>query len=70
MDINELESYRLSDAVRFHDQLNPKIWGPDQHLLPEVRDRLRAIADDFREYLGIDLEVKDITVSGSNAAYS
>lgn len=71
MDINELETFRLSDAVKFHDRLNPKIWGADDHLLPEVRKKLMAIADDFREFLGIsDLEIKDITVSGSNAAYT
>jgi hypothetical protein len=70
MDINELETYRLSDAVKFHDRLNPALWGPGETMLPEVRDRLLAIADDFREFLGIDVEVKDITVSGSNAAYT
>ena len=71
MDINELEKYRLGDAVKFHQQLNPKLWGNDEHLLPEVQEKLRAIADDFREFLGIDdLRVKDITISGSNAAYT
>ena len=71
MDINELESYNLKDAVRFHNKLNPRLWGRDEHLLPEVREALLSIADDFREFLGVqDLEVKDITVSGSNAAYS
>ena len=70
MDINELETYRLSDAVKFHDRLNPALWGPGETMLPEVREKLLAIADDFREFLGIDVEVKDITVSGSNAAYT
>ena len=70
MDINELETYRLSDAVKFNDSLNPRLWGPDERLRPEVRERLLAIADDFRESLGIDVEVKDITISGSNAAYT
>ena len=70
MDLRELESFRLEDAVKFHDSLNPQIWGPDEHMLPAVRERLLAIADDFRESLGIDVEVKDITISGSNAAYT
>ena len=70
MDIKELQDYRLSDAVKFHTHLNPKIWGPDEHLLPEVREKLLAIAADFKEFLGLNLEVKDITISGSNAAYT
>ena len=70
MDIKELQDYRLSDAIKFHTHLNPRIWGPDEHLLPEVREKLLAIAADFKEFLGLDLEVKDITISGSNAAYT
>ena len=70
MDIKELEDYRLSDAVKFNLRLNPKIWGADEHLLPEVREKLMAIAADFKEFLGLDVEVTDITISGSNAAYT
>ena len=71
MHITELDSFKLSDAVKFHNRLNPKIWGRDEHLLPEVREKLTAIADNFREFLGVgDLDVRDITISGSNAAYS
>jgi len=70
MDINELESYRLSNAVKFHNELNPRLW-VNEKLRPEVREKLLAIADDFREFLGVDnLDIKDITVSGSNAAYT
>ena len=70
MDIKTLESFKLSDAVKFHDHLNPKLW-VGGHLQPEVKKQLIVIAEDFMEELGIDgLDVKDITVSGSNAAYS
>ena len=70
MDIKTLESFKLSDAIKFHDTLNPKLWR-NQHLRPEVKDQLILIAQDFLQELGIsDLDVKDITVSGSNAAYS
>jgi len=71
MNINELDSYNLADAVKFHRRLNPRIWGRDEHLLPEVCEKLLTIAADFQEFLGVeDLNVKDITISGSNAAYS
>ena len=70
MDINELESFKLSDAVDFHKELNPRLWD-DNKLDPEVRDQLLLIAEDFVEYLGIsNLKVRDVTISGSNAAYS
>ena len=71
MNITELDQYNLADAVKFHNRLNPKIWGADEQLLPEVRSKLMEIAADFQEFLGIsDLNVQDITLSGSNAAYS
>ena len=71
MNFHDLDNFNLADAVKFHNRLNPRIWGSDEHLLPEVREKLLAIAADFQEFLGVDdLKVQDITVSGSNAAYS
>jgi hypothetical protein len=70
MNLKELNSFKLSDAVTFHDKLNPKLWNGTK-LRPEVRDQLIKIAEDFLQELGVhDLDVKDITISGSNAAYS
>ncbi len=70
MNITELDSYNLEDAVKFNDQLNPAIWQGEK-MKPEVRERLLTIAEDFKEFLGLtDIEVKDITVSGSNAGYT
>jgi len=70
MNILELDSYNLADAVKFNKTLNPKIWAGET-MRPEVREKLLAIAEDFKEFLGLsDIEVKDITVSGSNANYS
>jgi len=70
MNIKELYSFKLSDAIAFHDKLNPKLF-VGQNLRPEVSKQLKIIANDFLTELGIrDLAVKDITISGSNAAYS
>ena len=70
MDIKELESFKLSDAVKFHNELNPKLWsGKDLH--DDVYNALAIIAKDFITELGLSgLNVEDITISGSNAAYS
>lgn len=70
MDIKDLESFRIADALKFNDELNPELW-VDGKLDPEVKNQLLLIAEDFISYLGIkDIDVKDITLSGSNAAYS
>lgn len=71
MDINELESFNLSDAVKFHNNLNPALWTEKGKLDPEVKAQLMIIAKDFISELGINsTKVEDITISGSNAAYT
>lgn len=52
------------------DQLNPRIWVGDR-LRPEVKERLIAIAQDFFESLELpDVELKDITFTGSLANFT
>ncbi len=70
MNLKEFDSFRLSDAITFHNELNPKLFRGNK-LIPLVKDQLVTIAQDFLEELGIhELDVRDITISGSNAAYS
>jgi hypothetical protein len=70
MHFRELENFSLKDVVHFHDELNQALFDGD-HLNPEVREQLLVIANDFMEHLGLpDIHVQDITLSGSNAAYS
>jgi len=69
MQLHELD-FDLGAAINFHDELNTKLF-EDNKLRPEVRKQLMVIADDFKEELEIpDSEVEDLTISGSNAAYS
>lgn len=61
---------KLSQAVVFHNTLNPALWR-DGQMLPDVRDKLMKIARDFQEFIGVEnFDLVDITVSGSNAAYT
>ena len=70
MQLNELDTFNLGDAVYFHDKLNPALYDGDQ-LNATVREQLLLIAEDFVDHLGINnLDIEDITISGSNAAYS
>ena len=70
MNLLEFDSFSLHDAVHFHDDLNPELFFGDK-LKPEIRDQLLLISEDFMVHLGINnVDVEDITLSGSNAAYS
>ena len=60
----------MSDAVTFHDELNPKLFIGNR-LRPDVEKQLKIIAEDFIEEMGLSsINIADITISGSNAAYS
>jgi hypothetical protein len=55
--------------IAHNTELNPKIWDGDQ-LNTEVRFQLLKIARHFAEFLKVEkLNLKDITISGSNASY-
>jgi predicted nucleotidyltransferase len=57
------------DIVTVNKRLNPKIWEGGE-LKPEVREKLLDIARVFKEFIGVDIKVIDITVTGSNANYT
>jgi len=57
------------NPVVYHDTLNPKLW-ENNTLIHEVRYKLMAIAMHFAKFLNVSkLNLRDITISGSNAAY-
>lgn len=64
-----LNEFSLSNAVVFHDELNPLLFDGIK-IKPNIRQALLSIAKDFKEYLNIPLNVVDITISGSNAAFT
>lgn len=71
MNLKELDSFNLSDAINLHTRLNPSLFDRDGVMWPDVSDALLAIADDFMEHLGVDtVNIKDIVLTGSNAAYT
>lgn len=67
---------RLSDIltesphlVTINTRLNPKLW-QQQQLRPEVKSKLMEIARAFEDFIGIDIDVIDYTITGSNANYT
>ena len=70
MKLTELDQYKLGDAIDFHKELNPGLFY-NEKMRPEVHEALMDIARDFKEFLGVgDIALVDITLSGSNAAYT
>ncbi len=67
MNLNEF--IEAINPVAHNETLNPKLWDGDT-LIPEVRFQLMKIARHFAEYLNVTkLNLKDITISGSNASF-
>lgn len=66
MKLNELKTRHI---VTVNRRLNPILW-EENDLKPEVRAKLLKIAMAFEEFIGIDLEVIDRTITGSNANYT
>jgi len=58
-----------ADIVTVNRRLNPKIWDGDT-LNIEVAAKLEDIARAFEEFIGVDLDVIDYTITGSNANYT
>jgi len=69
MHIKEVLLERRLQTVKVRKNLNPLIWeGGD--LKPEVHDKLLKIAEAFEEFVGVDLNVIDLTLTGSNANFT
>ena len=49
--------------------LNPKLW-KNQKLIPEVKEHLDRIVEEFLDHFDIDIIVDDINIIGSNAGYN
>jgi predicted nucleotidyltransferase len=56
-------------TYEFHDELNPAIW-TDKKLDTEIKDKLLEIATAFLETIDIEVDVEDVTLTGSLANYN
>jgi hypothetical protein len=63
------ELHEQSNVITINRRLNPKIWDGDR-LDPEVIAKLKDIAIAFEEFIGVDLDVIDYTITGSSANYT
>ena len=58
-----------AEGFKIHDTLEQKIWSGEE-LKPDIGERLIKIVEDFVDGLPINVEVKDITLTGSLANYN
>ena len=60
----------ILSSFRLQKELNPKIWESSDKMSPKVRDRLLDIAYEFIEFLGVDVVISDVVMTGSLANYN
>ncbi len=66
---------KILDSFSIKDTLNPKVWeNPEDPkkavMIPKVRKALLKIAEEFIDYLGDDIFVDDIVLTGSLANFN
>lgn len=74
MKLNKFYEFVQSDfepikSFYIKDELNPKVWNGN-NIDPEIRENLLKIAEDFYKSTDLDVEVKDIILTGSLANYN
>jgi len=60
----------IKESFEIHDTLNPKLFGEDGLLLPEVRNKLIEIVRYFEEYVQVPIDICDVQLVGSNVSYN
>ena len=56
--------------MKFHNELNQKLFNKEE-LKPEVKEKLKEIAEAFIEYLEVDRDaIKDVVITGSSVSYN
>ena len=63
----------LIKSFKIQDNLNPKVWEKDGNefkMKDQVRERLLEISYQFIDFLGVDIVVTDIILTGSLSNYN
>ena len=59
---------KIVKSFRINDSLSPTIWEEEDgtfKLNPEIREALLKIVDDYLDFIDMDLDISDITLTGS-----
>jgi len=68
----KIKIHRKDEYLTFDIQphLNPKIWNAEQQLRPGVKGALQTIVEEFMIGLDLDIDIKDLIITGSIANYN
>jgi len=58
----------IISSFKVHEELNPDIWFIDNgsyKMIPEIRVSLLNIVDDYKNFVNVDMEIEDVTLTGS-----
>ncbi|MDB3870536.1 hypothetical protein N9322_01145 [bacterium] len=64
----ENNSKNILNSFQVHEELNPDIWflnNGSYKMKPEIRDSLLAIVEDFSNFVDVNMDIEDITLTGS-----
>ena len=68
--VGGLEEEVEPESFDTHDRLEPRIWKDEQTIKPEVQRHLLKIAQNFIDGLPVEVDIKDITLTGSLANFN
>ena len=63
----------IISSFKVQKELNPDIWLMDDEgykMRPEIRDSLLKIVEDYEGFIDIDLDIEDVTLTGSLANFN
>ena len=60
----------ILSSFHLQNELNPKIWESSDKMSSKVRERLLDITYEFIEFLGVDVVISDVVMTGSLANYN
>ena len=59
----------LNEKFEKHNTLNPKLWA-NNRLLPEVKEKIIEIIDQFLQTIDLDIKILDARIVGSQASFN
>ena len=67
------ENKKIIKSFKVQDKLNPIFWVEDNgafKLKEEIRKALLKVVEDYADFVDVDLDIEDITLTGSLSNYN